>query len=700
MPTKITFFFNFKKINNIIIFIKIFIIFLLVFVFLLLTSSVNAKINKTNEIIVKYNNGEINAIEITGSEIGDCLNEYNNKLDVEYAELNYLYRAALIPSDTYYKNQWYLNKIEAPQAWDIVRESPDIVIAVIDSGVQINHPDLAGNIWLNHKEIVGNNIDDDKNGFIDDVSGWDFVNNVSDPSPKFSKGFTQDGILHGTIVAGVAAGYGNNGIGITGVAWQAKIMPLKVLDDKGEGNTLDVVKAIDYAILNKADIINLSFVGEGYSRSLEDAIRRAYNAGIIIIAAAGNDQGEGEGNDMDKIPMYPACHDGGPGENMVIGVAASDPLDQKAIFSSYGFNCVDIVAPGQSIFSTSVYSPVNNTNNISFTKYYDGYWSGTSMAAPIVSGAAALIETINPKLNQAEIYNVLFNNTEEINRLNPEYLGRLGAGRINVYKSVKAAKIILDKYTTRLIVAPYENYSPNIKLTDKNGKIDQSYFAYDKNFRGGVNVAAGDIDGDGIDEIVTGAGFSGGPHVRIFNIKGEVLGQFFAYDKNFRGGVNVAAGDIDGDGIDEIVTGAGFSGGPQVRIFGYRGNVKQQFFAYSKYFRGGVRVGIANYSRGAKGKGYAIITAPGKGEEPLIKIFNNKAEQISSFYAYDKKFKEGVIIAAGDIDNDGLDEIITGAGPGGASHVRIFNNRNTLVDSFYAFPVDHKGGVNVAAINY
>ncbi|RLC36131.1 hypothetical protein DRH27_05690 [Candidatus Falkowbacteria bacterium] len=649
MPINITFFFNSKRINKIIFFKKTFFILLLFFAFSFLAFSADARINNTDEILVKYNNGKIKTVEAVGSKISDCLNEYNNKAEVEYTEPNYLYRAAVIPSDTYYKNQWYLDKIEAPQAWDIARESPEIIIAVIDSGVQINHPDLAGNIWQNSKEIAGNSMDDDKNGFIDDINGWDFVNNTSDPGPKFSPGFTQDGILHGTIVAGVAAGYGNNGIGISGVAWQAKIMPLKVLDDKGEGNTLNVIKAIDYAILNKADIINLSFVGEGFSRSLEDAIRRAYIAGIIIIAAAGNDQGDGEGNDMDKIPMYPACHDGNPGENMVIGVAASDPLDQKAIFSSYGFNCVDIVAPGQSIFSTSVYSPVNNTDDISFSKYYEGYWSGTSMAAPIVSGAVALIETINPRLSQSEIINVLFNNTDDINRLNPDYLGRLGAGRINVYKSVKAAKIILDKFTTKLIVAPYKDFMPNVNLTGQDGIIDQSYLVYDKNFRGGVNVAAG---------------------------------------------------DIDGDGIDEIVTGAGFTGGPQVRIFGYKGNVKQQFFAYDNNFRGGVKVGIANYSRGAKGKGYAIITAPGKGEEPLIKIFNYKTEKISSFYAYDKKFKEGVNIAAGDVDNDGLDEIITGAGPGGASHVRIFNNKNTLMDSFYAFPIDYKGGVNVAAINY
>ncbi len=175
-------------------------------------------------------------------------------------------------------------------------------------------------------------------------------------------------------MAGIAAASGNNATGITGVTWRAKIMPLKVLNDKGEGDTKNVIRAIDYAINNGADIINFSFVGEGKSLSLEAAIRRAYEKGILIFAAAGNEQADGQAYSLDDIPLYPACHDGGVGENMVIGVAATDALDQKAPFSSYGSRCVDISAPGVSIFSTTVYSPEHNANGTTFNKYYDGYW--------------------------------------------------------------------------------------------------------------------------------------------------------------------------------------------------------------------------------------------------------------------------------------------------------------------------------------
>jgi len=657
---------------------------------------------KIDEILVKFkNNKEIYKIKIAQSnDLAKILKSYNLSQAVEYAEPNYLYQAAIIPSDTYYTNQWYLKKIKAPAAWDEVRESPNLVIAIIDTGVQIDHPDLKDNIWFNKGEIPNNRIDDDNNGFIDDIHGWDFVNNEAGPEPKFTDDFNQDGILHGTIVAGIAAAAGNNATGITGITWRVQIMPLKVLDDKGEGNSNNVIKAIDYAIANGADIINFSFVGQGFSQSLESAIRRAYKMGIIIVAAAGNEQADGEGYFLDEVPMYPVCHDGENGENMVIGVAATDALDQKAPFSSYGFKCIDISAPGVSIFSTVVYSPNYYIEGSPFNKYYDGYWSGTSMAAPMVSSAIALIEATNPKLTRDKVVEILINQADNINRLNPEYLGRLGMGRLNLYKSVLAAKSSLIEKTAKLVIAPGEGKASQIKITDKNGNLNKEFLAYGENFRGGVNVAAGDVDGDGIEEIITGAGFSGGPHVRIFNTQGDLISQFFAYDEKFRGGVNVAAGDVDGDGIEEIITGAGFSGGPQVRIFRLNGKVMSQFFAYDEKFRGGVRVVTADIDRGARGHQAKIITAPGRGGGPHIRIFNNHAQVLGQFFAYHDKFRGGVNISSGDVDSDGIDEIITGAGPGGAPHVRVFKKDGTVIGSFYAFPESFSGGVSVGAVAY
>ncbi len=658
------------------------------------------EIRKLDEILVKFKGiDDIQVIKIAQrKDFYQVLDSYNGNEAIEYAEPNYIYFSSLIPSDTYYSNQWYLQKIKAPEAWDEIRESPDIIIAIMDSGVQIDHPDLKDNIWHNTKEIPGNNLDDDKNGFIDDTNGWDFINNVQDPEPKFKEGFSEAGVLHGTIIAGIAAASGNNAAGITGVTWRAKIMPLKVLNDKGEGNTSKVVKALDYAINNGADIINLSFIGFGFSQSLNDAIKRAFKAGIIVVAAAGNEQDQGEGFFLDDTPMYPVCHDGPNGENWVIGVAATDTMDQKALFSSYGFKCVDIAAPGMSIYSTVVYEPTKSIDNKFFNTYYEGYWSGTSVATPIVSAAIALVEAANPKFNRQQVVEAILSNTYNLNKLNPNYLNQLGNGRLDLYASITYTQEELLKKNIKLLIAPYSNYNSLIKITDKDGNSEINFYAYGENFLGGAYVTSGDVDGDGVDEIITGAGFTGGPHVRIFNQAGELKSQFFAYASYFRGGVNVASGDVDGDGVDEIITGAGYTGGPQVRIFKENGQVQGQFFAYDSLFRGGVRVAVADIDGGARDNRAEIITAAGKGGGPHIRIFDHYANVKGQFFAYHSKFRGGVNVAAGDIDNDGLAEIITGAGPGGTPHVRIFKSNSQLIDSFYAYESEFNGGVNVGVV--
>src|SRR3989338_4095636 len=236
---------------------------------------------------------------------------------------------SVIPNDPHYQEQWHLEKIGLPQAWSITRGNDNIVIAVIDTGVDIDHPDLINNIWINEREIPDNGIDDDSNGYIDDINGWDFVNNTFDPNPKFQEGFSDIGLNHGTIVAGIIAATGNNGLGLAGVTWNARIMALKVLNDKGQGDTTAVIRAIDYAISNDAAIINLSFVGADYDDSLAEAVARAYRAGVLVVAAAGNEDANGQSHSLDVTPAYPICHDSAA--HMVIGVGGTDALDQKAV---------------------------------------------------------------------------------------------------------------------------------------------------------------------------------------------------------------------------------------------------------------------------------------------------------------------------------------------------------------------------------
>ncbi|MEE8599353.1 MAG: S8 family serine peptidase, partial [Dehalococcoidales bacterium] len=273
--------------------------------------------------------------------VEEALEIYRNDPDVEYVEPNYYrYATATTPDDTFFSDLWGLNNagdtdIDAPEAWDITQGNSNVVVAVLDSGVDYNHPDLFNNMWTNSGEIAGNGLDDDGNGKIDDVRGWDFVDDDNDPI---------DSDDHGTHVAGTIAAVGNNGTGITGVSWSAQIMPLRFLDAFGSGSVAGAIEAIDYAIDNDANIINASYGSYTFSTAERDAIVRARDAGILFVAAAGNDSW----NNDSLTKHYPSSYD----LDNIIAVAATDQNDNLASFSNFGATSVDVAAPGTNIFSS------------------------------------------------------------------------------------------------------------------------------------------------------------------------------------------------------------------------------------------------------------------------------------------------------------------------------------------------------------
>jgi uncharacterized protein YkwD len=226
----------------------------------------------------------------------------------------------------------------------------------------------------------------------------------------------------------------------------------------------------------------------------------------------------------------------------------------------------------------------------------------------------------------------------------------------------------------------------------------RSFDAYDSGFRGGVRVATGDVNGDGFDDIITGAGAGGGPHVKVFDGKtGSVLTSFFAYGAGFAGGVFVAAGDVNGDGHADIITGAGAGGGPHVRVIsGANGQELASYFAYPAGFLGGVNVAAGDVNGDGKAD---VITGAGAGGGPLVRVFNAATSTpLFSFYAYATTFAGGVTVAAGDVNGDGRADIITGAGAGGGPHVQVFSGADrTVLRSFFAYPANFTGGVRVAA---
>jgi len=583
--------------------------------------------------------------------------------------------AALV-NDPKLNLQYYLAQIKALQAWSTISEAPQVVVAVIDSGVDIEHPDLAGNIWKNLKEIPGDKLDNDLNGYIDDVNGWDFITASADPRPKVTSPYSVLGINHGTLVAGVLGATGNNNFGVSGLAWKIKIMPLRVMDAQGVGNTQSLYQAIKYAMDNKADIINLSMVGNVFDPGLEKIIAQAYQAGLIIVAAAGNEtndvyQADDFSLNLAIHPQYPICHDGPTaGDNFILGVGSVNSQDKKSRFSNFGTKCLDVVAPGERFYGTLYFSPVLPE----FKEYFGGWWSGTSLAVPQVSASAALLKAYRPDLSNQEIYDILIKSADNINSRNPLYQNLLGGGRLNVSAALAAAATKAEM-GAKLILSPDAGFLPQVVLYDLNGHERSSFLAYSENFKGGVNLASADIDGDGAKEIITGAGRGGGPHIRVFKANGQVINQFFAYDLKFSGGVNVVAQDVDAFGQAKIITAPQSNYQPLIRIFNYDGTLLKEFLAFDKKFKGGVNLALGDFN----GDGEAdIIAASGPGQAPLVRVFSQQGRLIKEILAGDKNYHGGVKAAAADLYLDSRVEIAVVPQGLGPAKVRIFSASGEL----------------------
>jgi subtilisin family serine protease len=318
--------------------------------------------------------------------------------EVEWAEPNWQRKISAVPNDEHYGLEWHLPAINAPSAWDTTKGAKHIVVAVIDTGVVWDHPDLAANIWSNLREVAGDGLDNDGNGFVDDVRGWDF--GVGDADPR-------DELFHGTHVSGIVGAVGNNGIGVAGVAWNSRIMPVKVADAGGGLFDSAIIAGIHYAVDNGADILNMSFGGPEPSQAVREAIKYAAERDVLPVAAAGNDYG--------RLVSYPAVHP------ECVAVAALDESGAVAGYSNFG-SFVDIAAPGSNILST-----------------LDGGWgyaSGTSMAAPVVAGLAALVKSAHPDFSAQAIRYQLLSTGRDLLAQNGARATQLGSGGADAARAV------------------------------------------------------------------------------------------------------------------------------------------------------------------------------------------------------------------------------------------------------------------------
>lgn len=331
----------------------------------------------------------------------------------EYAEKVAARYTYYTPNDPDLPKQYNLKNIEAENAWDVTKGSDKITIAIVDDAVKITHNDLKDNIWVNSNEIPNDNLDNDSNGFVDDVNGWDPADNDNDPNPPNTANDNE--FSHGTHCAGISSATTDNALGIASIGFKTKIIAVKCTKDGPYTGSIDAgYQGVDYAMAAGARIISMSWGGGAPSATEQDLFDAAHAAGIVLICAAGNDNTDN--------PMYPASYD------YAISVAASDEDDKKADFSNYGAT-IDVTAPGVDIWST-----VATTNDSYFS------YSGTSMACPLVSGVAALILAYDPGMPPDKVEECIKTTADPIEALNPGFEGKLGAGRVNAYKAVLCAK--------------------------------------------------------------------------------------------------------------------------------------------------------------------------------------------------------------------------------------------------------------------
>lgn len=342
----------------------------------------------------------LKAIEV-GMPAQQAIAILNATPGVVYAEPDFIVRHTGVPNDTNFGVQWGCHNtgqtiqgsvgvvdadIDAPEAWDNFTGDPNFVVAVIDTGTLWTHPDLSANIWTNPGEIAGNGVDDDANGYVDDIRGWDFFSNDNNPDDS-------DG--HGTHTAGTVGARGNNAAGVAGVCWNVKIMPLRFLGPTG-GTTSGAIAALNYAVGKGVKVSNNSWGGGGFSSSLQTAINNSQSVGHVFVAAAGNN-----GTNNNTSPFYPASYTSAN----LIAVASTTNKDQKSSFSNYGSTSVDIAGPGSSIASTYL------SNGYA-------YLSGTSMACPHVAGVVALVYGKNPSWTWSQVRTQVLNTARPVAALN------------------------------------------------------------------------------------------------------------------------------------------------------------------------------------------------------------------------------------------------------------------------------------------
>jgi len=596
--------------------------------------------------------------------------------------------------------QWSFNDIKAYDAWDIATGSREVVVALIDNGFDTFHPDLIDNIWKNIKEIPGNNLDDDNNGYVDDVYGWNFVeadynkdglidenekkgNNDPRPDADIATKYEKDEgyINHGTLVAGLIGAVGDNNLAGAGLNWAVKLMNIKAVATAGNGSTMKPVsEAIHYAVDNGADIINISMVGDP-DPELKLAVKYAYENGVAVFAAAGNSM-----SDLNLFPVYPACADAFETVEMIIGVSAINEDHRLARFSNSGSSCVDITAPGVNVSSTVRFSPTNN-----LISNYEGGFNGTSFASPLVAGTAALLKSIHPEWGPKEIYRILLKSVHHTPSLDETgYAELFGAGLLQTGKAVEQASEILRtaKYLKNIFYINNEkivnynirinktNEEKNVKLKgfeqiksflqdgrvvyvglQKKDKKNNEVLILDNNYnvvnrwsvsaKGEMDLAVGKLAGQKDFNIFISPKYADKNVVRIFEVNGKEVNKYDLPKKH--NGVLLSL--VYNPNTKEVEPVALYSENGQVAVHHFNNRLILMDF-FPVFIQKPVVIGTADLN-GDGLSGYAVGDSNNE-----IYYYSNSGTLLRQFFAYDPNNKGKLQVEAGDFDNDGKDDVI------------------------------------------
>ncbi len=524
---------------------------------------------------------------------------------IEYAERVPYMTNDYVPNDPIQDNDtmYHLNLVSAFTAWDL-NKGDGATIAIVDDAVFIEHEDLAANIWENPGEIPFNGIDDDGDGFVYDYNGYDSANGDIFPSPPTSNPFD-----HGTHCAGIASAVTDNGMGIPGLGFNAKIIACKGKSDNSTGSGLDAIwSAFTYAIASGADVISCSWGGGGYSQSEQNLINQAHANGQVIVTSAGNGGLDGIG---DETPQYPAAY------NHMIAVANTNKSDVKNGSSNYG-DWVDISAPG-----TSIYSTVTGDDPGAL-----GYKTGTSMSCPMVAGLCALIKSSNPNLTPEQIESCIKGSADDINNQNPAYFGKLGAGRINAQAALLCADPSIAPVVSILTSGNVKTICPGgeIEFSDNSLYLPESW---SWSFPGGVPATSNEKNPriyyptPGVYDVTLEATNEFGSNTQTFNAYINVDGSLnqLVFEENFE------SGNTNGWTIDNP------TGGTEWSIY----NLPSGGEKYGEY-----AIVINNFDENTFGSRDAIIS-------PKIDLYGRSTATLELDYAFRQNLQnatDSLIISA------------------------------------------------------